>query len=119
MNLYNFEWFTKRGVEDKMFHKPKAVKVYVKKSVLFPLRMFIFVIAFYSLIDIYMILDTGVATDRWGNVNTVEDDMFSFISTLLVSITIAGVCLYFCFWGIKPIIKENSQDEEKRKNGHS
>jgi hypothetical protein len=95
-----------------MFHKPKAVKVYVKKSVLFPLRMFIFVIAFYSLIDIYTILDAGVATDRWGNVNTVEDDMFSFISTLSVSVTIAGLCLYFCFWGIKPIKKEDSHKKD-------
>ena len=79
-----------------LFHKPR--KIYVNSSLLLPLKIIAFLFALYGLIDIYNILDSGIATDRWGNIRSYKNEPFSYITTLLVSVTIFSVGFVLCFW---------------------
>ena len=92
-----------------VFHKPR--KIYVKSSLLLPLKIIAFLFAVYGLIGIYNILDSGIATDRWGNISTYKNEPFSYISTLLVSVTISGVGFVLCFWALS-----SSKDKPQAEN---
>jgi len=69
-----------------MFHKPKPIKIFVSKAMIYPLKIVLLGIAFYFLLDLYEIFSTGIAHGRYGKVFTVHSDLFNYFGVFSVKL---------------------------------
>jgi hypothetical protein len=80
-----------------MFHKPKLILIYVKKAMVYPIKLIFVGLAFFFLLDLYEIFTTGVAHGRYGKVYTTDSSMFGYLSIVFLKISFSAFFLAIAY----------------------
>jgi hypothetical protein len=80
-----------------MFHKPKLLRIYVKKEYAYLLRTVFLLLASYFFSDIYHVIESGVTTARNGVLLSVQDEPTRYWFRVSYKATLLLFNVYFIF----------------------
>jgi len=90
-----YRLLTNRG--HTVFHKPKLLRIYVKKEYTYLLRTVFLLLASYFFTDIYYVIESGVATARNGVLISVQDEPTRYWFRVSYKATLLLFSVYFIF----------------------
>jgi hypothetical protein len=80
-----------------MFHKPKLLRIYVKKEYAYLLRTVFLLLASYFFTDIYYVIESGVTTARNRVLISLQDEPTRYWFRVLYKATLLLFSVYFIF----------------------
>ncbi len=80
-----------------MFHKPKLLRICVKKEYAYLLRTVFLLLASYFFTDIYHVIESGVTAARNGVLISVQDEPSRYWFRVSYKATLLLFSVYFIF----------------------
>lgn len=84
-----------------MFHRPKKVKIFLKDSLVTPVKLVLAAFGCYHAKLIYTYWETGVYITKHNTAFSIEEDPFTYFTALISSLLFVAVTIYFIVYGIR------------------